>query len=130
MTRFQKALFSFLSVIACSLLILFIWLWQGKWQQPLGPALQISTATPFGMPATWTPETAMIGDWQVIPTIVPVWQATPVPTQTMGTGLCALIVMTILAIGADTRRQLQLWTVRYSPCAINLSLKHDLWWKF
>lgn len=103
MTRFQKALFSFLSVIACSLLIVFIWLWQGKWRQPLGPALQISTATPFGMPATWTPDTTAI-ELQVIPTIAPIWKATPAPTQTLRSGLCgAPAVMTILAIGADTR---------------------------
>jgi LCP family protein required for cell wall assembly len=102
MTRFQKALFSFLSVVACFMAILFIWLRQGKWQQPLGPALR--TATPFQMPATWTPDASTIGTLQVMPTVVSIWKASPVPTQTVNTGLCgAPAVTTILAIGADTR---------------------------
>lgn len=102
MTRFQKALFSFLSVIACFMLASFLWLWQGKWQQPLGPALR--TATPFQMPATWTPDADAIETLQIIPTMAPLWQASPVPTQTEITGLCgAPSVMNILAIGADTR---------------------------
>src|SRR5215207_6465414 len=42
MTRSQKAILAFLSLLACSLIGLAGWLWQGKWQQPLGPALQAS----------------------------------------------------------------------------------------
>ncbi len=102
MTRFQKAIFSFLSVIACFMVALFIWLWQEKWQQPLGPALR--TATPFQMPATWTPDIHAIGTLQMIPTLAPIWRGSPAPTQTVNTGLCgAPAVMTILAVGADTR---------------------------
>ena len=47
MTRPQKAILSFLSVLACFMVLLAVWVWQGKWQQPLGPALQIPTVTPF-----------------------------------------------------------------------------------
>jgi LCP family protein required for cell wall assembly len=100
MTRFQKALLAFLSVIACFMVALSIW--QGKWQQPLGPALR--TATPFRLPATWTPDASAIGTLQIVPTLAPIWKGTPAPTQTEGTGLCgAPAVMNILAIGADTR---------------------------
>jgi len=104
MTRIQKAFLSFLAVLACSLMVLAIWMWQGKWQQPLGPALQIPTVIPFTMPATWTPDPDMIGTLQAVPTVVPVSQASPLPTITPNVGLCgAPPVMNILTIGADTR---------------------------
>jgi len=85
-------------------MVLAIWMWQGKWQQPLGPALQIPTVIPFTMPATWTPDPDMIGTLQAVPTVVPVSQASPLPTITPNVGLCgAPPVMNILTIGADTR---------------------------
>jgi len=87
MTRFQKAILSFLSVLACFMILLVIWLWQGKWQQPLGPALalRIPTVTPTSK-------------------VVPISQASPLPTITPNIGLCgAPPVMNILTIGADTR---------------------------
>lgn len=102
MTRFQKTIFSFVSVIACFAIALTLWLWQGKWQQPLGPAL--STATPFQMPATWTPDAHAIGTLQIAPEVASNFQVSPVPTQTSNAGLCgAPPVMFILAVGADTR---------------------------
>ncbi|RPJ22462.1 MAG: LytR family transcriptional regulator [Chloroflexi bacterium] len=102
MTRLQKATLSFLAVIACFAAVM-VRAWQGKWQQPLGPALQISTVTPFQMPATWTPDTNAIGTLPATPRVAPVSQASPLPTA-LNVGLCgAPPVMNILAIGADTR---------------------------
>ncbi|HUE98736.1 MAG TPA: LCP family protein [Anaerolineales bacterium] len=104
MTQIQKAILSLLSILACFTALLAIWLWQGSWQQPLGPALQIPTVTPFQMPATWTPDPDSIGTLQAAPTGARVLQAPPLPTLTPNVGLCgAPPVMNILAIGADTR---------------------------
>ena len=104
MTRSQKAILSLLSVLACSIGILAFWLWQGRWDQPLGPALRIPTATPYEMPSTWTPDPDALATLQAAPTAAPVLQASPLPTFTPQLGLCgAPPVMNILAIGADTR---------------------------
>jgi len=104
MTGIQKAILAFLSVLACSLVVLAAWLWQGQWQRPLGPALQIQTVTPFLLPATWTPDPSILATLQARPTTAPVLSASPLPTITANVGLCgAPPVMNILAIGADTR---------------------------
>src|SRR6185295_816683 len=81
-----------------------IWLWGGKWQQPLGPALQIPTVTPFELPPTWTPDPNTIATLQTTSTVVPISQASPLPTITSNVGLCgAPTVMNILTIGTDAR---------------------------
>ncbi len=99
MTKLQKAIFAFLSVIACFLGVVIFG--QGKWQQPLGPGLQ--TATPFRMPATWTPDPRATATLPPTSSVVPVLPASPLPTA-LNVGLCgAPPVMNILAIGADTR---------------------------
>jgi LCP family protein required for cell wall assembly len=104
MTRTQKTILSFLSIFACSMIVLAVWLWQGRWRQPLGPALQIPTVTPFQLAATWTADPTTIAKLQATSTFVPVSQASPLPTITPNIGLCgAPPVMNILAIGADTR---------------------------
>ena len=104
MTRIQKVILSFLTILACFVAGLAAWLWQGKWQQPLGPALHMQTVTPFVMPATWTPDPRTPTAVLTPPTRVPVSQASPIPTITQNVGLCgAPPVMNILAIGADTR---------------------------
>lgn len=104
MTKTQKAILSFLSLLACSIGVLAFWLWQGRWDQPLGPALRISTVTPFELASTWTPDPAVLATLQAAPTAAPVLQASPLPTFTPQLGLCgAPPVMNILAIGADTR---------------------------
>lgn len=104
MTRTQKAILSFLSIFACSIAFLAVWLWRDTWQQPLGPALLIPSVTPYQMPATWTPDPNATATLQGAPTAVPVLQASPLPTFTANVGLCgAPPVMNILAIGADTR---------------------------
>ena len=104
MTRTQKVILSLLSTLACSIGVLAFWLWQGQWDQPLGPALRLGTVTPFEMPATWTPDPNAIATLQAAPTTAPVLQPSPLPTFTPQIGLCgAPPVMNILAIGADTR---------------------------
>src|SRR5215208_4873075 len=104
MTRIQKVILSFLTILVCFVAGFAAWLWQGKWQQPLGPALQLQTTTPFIMPATWTPDPRTPTAVLTPPTNLPVSQASPIPTITQNVGLCgAPPVMNILAIGADTR---------------------------
>jgi LCP family protein required for cell wall assembly len=104
MTRSQKTILSFLSLLACTIGGLAFWLWQGRWDQPLGPALRIPTVTPFQMAATWTPDPDALATLEAVPTAAPVLQASPLPTFTPQLGLCgAPPVMNILAIGADTR---------------------------
>lgn len=103
MTRTQKTIISFLSILACSIGALAFWLWQGQWDQPLGPALRLGTVTPFEMPATWTPDPNAAVTLSA-PTTAPILQPSPLPTSTPQLGLCgAPPVMNILAIGADTR---------------------------
>ncbi|RPI94009.1 MAG: LytR family transcriptional regulator [Chloroflexi bacterium] len=103
MTRLKKVFLLFLSALAC-FVVVAAWAWMPKWQQPLGPALQIATVTPFQMPATWTPDANVMGTLQATSTGASVSQASPLPTVTEIAGLCgAPPVMNILAIGADTR---------------------------
>src|ERR1700752_4967278 len=104
MTNSQKAILSFLSVLACALIGLVIWLWQGKWREPLGPALQISSVTPFQLPPTWTPNPAEIK----LPTGTSNPAAvvsSPIPTSTLPViGMCgAPPIMNILVVGSDAR---------------------------
>jgi LCP family protein required for cell wall assembly len=104
MTKTQKAILAFLSILACSSGAFAFWLWRGEWQQPLGPALQIPTVTPFQLPATWTPDPRLLATRQAAQTPVPLVRASPLPTLTPIVGLCgAPPLMNILAIGADTR---------------------------
>lgn len=105
MTKFQKAALSFLSVLACSLIGLVIWLWGGKWQQPLGPALQISTAAPFQLPATWTPNPDETVALQPASNPVSVIESSPtLASAPPAVGLCgAPPLMNILVVGSDAR---------------------------
>lgn len=105
MKNSQKAILSFLFVLACSLIGLVIWLWQGKWQQPLGPALQISTVTPFQLPPTWTPNPDEATSLPATPRPVSVLSASSTSTGTLPTvGMCgAPPIMNILVAGSDAR---------------------------
>ena len=140
MTRLQKAILSFLSILACSLFGLVLWLYQGNWQQPLGPALRISTATPFQLPATWTPNplttTALPSTSKPGPTA----QASPTSTITLNnvTGLCgAPPVMDILVVGTDARANSYLYGLAdvirlvrvdfVNPKITILEFPRDLW---
>jgi LCP family protein required for cell wall assembly len=137
MTNFEKAAISFLSVLAVGLIGVVIWLYQTKWQQPLGPALQIPTVTRMWtsstkahIPGTTPPST---------PQPATVSQALSVlATSTSTTGHCgAPPVMTILTIGSDQRgdqylygladaiRLIRIDTV--TPRVTVLEFPRDLW---
>ena len=98
MTRLQKAILAFLTVIALALTGLVIWLYEAQWQKPLGPSLQLATWTPYGLPATWTPDPNA--------TKTPRASSNPVsvkPTFTQAPLCGAPPVMNILVIGSDAR---------------------------
>ncbi|MCI0555889.1 MAG: LCP family protein [Anaerolineae bacterium] len=105
MTNSQKAILSFLFVLACSLIVLVSWLWQGTWQKPLGPALQISTVTPFQLPPTWTPNPDVKVPPPATSSSVSVLSASPTPISTISLiGMCgAPPIMNILVVGSDAR---------------------------
>jgi LCP family protein required for cell wall assembly len=103
MTNFEKAAISFLLVLAIGLIGAVLWLYQTKWQQPLGPPLQIPTVT-----LMWTaPNQTFTPAAPVSSTPWPTSASTALSvaaTSTSTTGLCGMpSVMTILAIGSDTR---------------------------
>jgi LCP family protein required for cell wall assembly len=144
MSRTQKAILSLLSVLTCTLGASAFWLWQGQWDEPLGPALRMSTVTPFEMPATWTPDPAALATLQAAATLSTVQglvlQPSPVPTFTPQLGRCgAPAVMNILAIGADTRGDnynygladvIRLVRVDFvNPKVTVLEIPRDLWVK-
>ena len=104
MSRFQKALVSFLTVIAVGMAALLIWILP-RWQTPLGPPLQaFQTVTPFGLPPTWTPDANATATSLASSSFVPVTHVSPLPTITPNVGLCgAPPVMSLLVIGSDQR---------------------------
>lgn len=104
MTRSQKIILSFLSVTAAGLFVLVISLYSGIWYRPLGPSLQLATATPMGMPATWTPDPAVAKPLPTTLQPASVVSTSVIPTRTPLTGLCGgPAVMNILAVGSDSR---------------------------
>lgn len=110
MTAIQKVILAFLMVIAVVLLGLVLWLYTGAWQRPLGPSLQLSTATPLQMPATWTPDSnttstlPIVGTVPFTPETASVSPTSPSPTSNPVTGLCGgPAAMNILAVGSDAR---------------------------
>src|SRR6266498_5910189 len=104
MTTFQKVILSFLLVVALALLGLVIWLYTGAWQRPLGPSLQLSTATPLRLPSTWTPDPNATGTLPSTLEQASVSPTSPTPSSNPAVGLCgAPPVMNILAIGTDAR---------------------------
>src|SRR6266540_1744814 len=138
MTTIQKLILSFLSVIAVALLVLVIWLYGGTWQRPLGPLLQLSTATPLQMPATWTPDPNATGTAPSTPALASVSPISPTPTSNAAVGLCgAPPVMNILAIGTDARSDtynygladvIRLVRVDFvNPKVTVLEMPRDLW---
>jgi len=139
MTTFQKATLAFLSTLACFLFGLVIWLWRGEWQQPLGPALQISTVAPFQMPATWTPDPAKTSTPQNRPNSDSVLSASPEPISTLPPiGMCgAPPRMNILVVGSDARSDSYLYGLAdmirivridfVNPKVTILEFPRDLW---
>lgn len=102
MTKLEKFLISFLSVVAIFFAGFLVWFYQTKWTQPLGPSLQISMATPYGMPPTWTPDSTTVGtpfsplEPASTPTVSPT--SDNMPPNCGGSSL-----MYILVIGSDAR---------------------------
>lgn len=104
MSAIQKTILAFLAVIVVTMFGLVLWLYSGLWQQPLGPSLQLATATQFQMPATWTPASNVTDALPSTPILVPAFPTSNSPTANPPIGMCgAPPVMNILAIGADTR---------------------------
>ncbi len=69
-----------------------------RWQAPLGPSLQLSTWTPFALPATWTPDPRST---KTPLAAVPIVFKTPTTTQP---AQCSeMPVMHLLLIGSDAR---------------------------
>ncbi len=102
MSRFQKATLSFLIVIALGFAIQAVSLYQTKWQQPLGPALQISTVTPFELPATWTPDPNATKTPLASLVLVSVTKKVSTPPTSAQCG-AQQSVMNLLLIGSDSR---------------------------
>jgi LCP family protein required for cell wall assembly len=97
-TNIQKVVFSCLSLIAILLASAVYNLYVTRWQAPLGPSLQISTWTPFALPATWTPNPrATKTPLAAVPTVF----KTPIAAQP---AQCSETpVMHLLLIGSDAR---------------------------
>lgn len=106
MTRAQKTTLGVLSVVACSVLLVVLYLasqaYQSWSQQPLGPTLAHSTQ--LQLPATWTPSPATSSAAaQLTLTLAP---TLALETQTPSSPFLAcndLPTMTVLAIGTDVR---------------------------
>jgi len=139
MNNFQKAIIAFLSVVAVGVTGLALWILP-IWQTPLGPPLQTyPTATPFGLPATWTPDAnATATRLAAASAIVPVTHVSPLPTITPNVGMCgAPPVMNILVVGSDSRAEsykygladsIRLVRVDFvNPGVTVLEIPRDLW---
>ena len=131
MTSTQKIIIVALSVTATLLVALVGYLSWGlynQWMgQPLGASLPQALYTPLGLPATWTPTP------YTAPIISHIAQSTP----TMAPRCGGPAVMTILAIGSDTRGTGYTWglsdvmrVVRVdfvTPRLTVLDFPRDLW---
>ena len=108
MSTLQKIILAILALLTIASFASVLWLYSGAWNKPLGPALQLATATQFKMPPTWTPDarireslTAMPGMNAKSASQVP---ATLIPATQPVSALCGgPPVMTILAVGTDAR---------------------------
>ena len=132
MTRVQKIIIGALTAMATGLVVLVGYAvypayrdWMGR---PLGAALPTSPYTPLGLPATWTPTALTFSLHTII-------RSTPTAAPRCG----GPPVMTILAIGSDTRGTGYTWglsdvirVVRVdfvTPRVTVLDFPRDLWVK-
>jgi LCP family protein required for cell wall assembly len=130
MTTSQKTIIAILSTLACLLLVSVGYagwqtyqMWVGR---PLGAALPTSPYTPIGLPPTWTPTVSSVS-LKVFPT------GTPARAPLCG----GPRVMTILAIGSDTRGTSYTWGLSdvmrivrvdfVTPRVTVLDFPRDLW---
>ena len=137
MSNFEKTIIAFLSVLAVGLIGAVLWLYLYKWQQPLGPALQLPTVTPYTISSTVTPMLDATLPSTHQPASVSATVAAPA-TSTSITGQCGMpSVMTILAIGSDTRSDKYLYGLAdairliridsVTPKITVLEFPRDLW---
>ena len=142
MTFFQKTILAFLAVLVIVVFAFVFWLYSGVWNKPLGPALQIPSATQFTMPPTWTPNPALPTTTDALPTTpsatfsaLEMASASPVSSSL---ALCGgPPVMTLLAVGTDARGDQYLYgladvirVVRIdfvNPKVTVLEFPRDLW---
>ena len=134
MSKIEKVSLTLLTIVAVILAGLFIWFYQTKWKQPLGPSLQKPIPTPFGMPPTWTPESNATGS----PLLTPEPDSVANASLTPSTTFCGeREPMFILVIGSDTRADTYLYgladvirLVRVdftNPKVTVLEIPRDLW---
>jgi len=101
MTRTQKSILAFMSVVAVILLSLVGWIgyrtYATLWRAPLGPAIALPTST-WSLPPTWTPAPGGYSSDQVS-AIDSASTVTPISAASCG----GPPVMTLLAIGTDAR---------------------------
>ncbi len=101
MTRAQKSILTVLSILAALLLAVVGWIgyqtYTTLWQAPLGPAIALPTST-WSLPATWTSKSPELPQ---APGIAATIAPSNTPVQALACG--GPPVMTILAIGADSR---------------------------
>lgn len=137
MTNFEKAVIAFLSVLAVALIGVVLWLYQQKWQEPLGPPLQMPTVTAiWNSPTqTFSPGTTLLSTPQSA--LVSSTSSAPA-TPTSSSGQCgAPSVMTILVVGSDTRSDKYLYGLAdairliridtMTPKVTVLEFPRDLW---
>ena len=100
MVKLEKFVTSLLTIILVILAGLFIWLFQTKWRQPLGPSL----ATPFELPATWTPDSQSGSALSTLEAVsIPYALSTP-ENLTRTIGNCGGVSpMYVLVVGSDSR---------------------------
>ena len=101
MTRTQKSILTILAITAIALLALVGWLgyqaYATLWQAPLGPAIALPTST-WSLPATWTPAPS-----DFTPAATSAIGFAPTGTPVEGVSCGGSPVMTVLAIGTDSR---------------------------
>jgi LCP family protein required for cell wall assembly len=131
-TKTQRAVITTLSIVACAfagLVSTLGWRAYQQWiEQPLGAALPTSPYSPLSLPATWTPAAVRAG-----PQGLTLSTPTAIPSARCG----GPPVMTILAIGSDTRSSGYTWglsdvmrVVRIdfeTPRVTVLDFPRDLW---
>ena len=99
MTRSQKIIFNFLSIVALALVAAIVWVYKTKWQTPLGPPLQIPLQTQIQLAATWTPDplgasSSLNASSNLTPAL---------PASTSDAACSSQKVMFLLLIGSDSR---------------------------
>ena len=99
MTRSQKIIFNFLSIVALGLVVAIVWLYKTKWQTPLGPPLQIPPQTQIPLAATWTPDPlGASSSLNAASNLTPA-----LPASTSDATCSSQKVMFLLLIGSDSR---------------------------